>query len=244
MSILITRPSPAGEQLVQQLVQMGLSASHFPLLDFVAGRGLATLPALLCQLREGDLLFALSQQVVNFAHQPLRLLPRHVLAFAPGRGSALALQHASGLTVSYPEQSGDSERLLALPALQQVVNKQALILRGNGGRELIANTLTARGARVRCCECYQRRYLAWQGEQQANYWQQQSVNTLVVTSGDMLHQLFHHVPVARRGWLLACRLVVVSNRLARLGRMWGWQEIIIADNADNDALLRILQSLS
>ncbi|MEN1374970.1 uroporphyrinogen-III synthase, partial [Pseudomonas aeruginosa] len=42
-------------------------------------------------------------------------------------------------------------------------------------------------------------------------------------------------------WLLRCRLLVVSERLAKLARELGWQDIKVADNADNDALLRALQ---
>jgi uroporphyrinogen-III synthase len=45
----------------------------------------------------------------------------------------------------------------------------------------------------------------------------------------------------RENWLLHCRLLVVSERLANQARELGWQDIRIADNADNDALLRALQ---
>ncbi|MBN0030835.1 uroporphyrinogen-III synthase, partial [Pseudomonas aeruginosa] len=45
----------------------------------------------------------------------------------------------------------------------------------------------------------------------------------------------------REQWLLHCRVVVVSERLALQARELGWQEIQVADSADNDALLRALQ---
>jgi uroporphyrinogen-III synthase len=41
--------------------------------------------------------------------------------------------------------------------------------------------------------------------------------------------------------LLRCNLVVVSERLATLARRLGWQDVRVADNADNDALIRALQ---
>jgi len=73
-------------------------------------------------------------------------------------------------------------------------------------------------------------------------WHTRGVSTLVVTSGEMLQQLFSLIPPwYRENWLLRCRLVVVSERLANLARELGWQEIQVADNADNDALLRALQ---
>ena len=66
--------------------------------------------------------------------------------------------------------------------------------------------------------------------------------TLVVTSGEMLQQLWSLIPQwYREQWLLHCRVVVVSERLALQARELGWQEIQVADSADNDALLRALQ---
>ncbi|MNY73460.1 uroporphyrinogen-III synthase [compost metagenome] len=57
----------------------------------------------------------------------------------------------------------------------------------------------------------------------------------------MLQQLYSLFPdVDRDEWLLHCRLVVVSQRLATLARNLGWADICVAGGADNDALLRAL----
>ena len=132
--------------------------------------------------------------------------------------------------------------LLQLPELQSVQGKHALILRGNGGREVLAETLAARGADVEFCECYQRSAKCYDGAEEAMRWHTRGVTTLVVTSGEMMQQLYSLIPPwYRENWLLRCRLVVVSERLAHLARDLGWQDIQVADNADNDALLRALQ---
>ena len=58
----------------------------------------------------------------------------------------------------------------------------------------------------------------------------------------MLQQLYDLVPeYDRQRWLLSCRLIVVSERLAQRARDLGWQEIRVAESANNDALLRTLQ---
>ncbi|SUH18815.1 uroporphyrinogen III synthase [Salmonella enterica subsp. enterica] len=72
MSILITRPSPAGEALVSRLRALGQVAWSFPLIEFVAGRDLPTLADRLATLTENDLVFALSQHAVAFAHAQLQ----------------------------------------------------------------------------------------------------------------------------------------------------------------------------
>ncbi|MCI1898680.1 MAG: uroporphyrinogen-III synthase [Enterobacter sp.] len=246
MSILVTRPSPAGEQLVSRLRTLGQVAWSFPLIEFSPGRELPTLFDHLSTLQEGDLVFALSQHAVEFAHAHLQqhahtwpIAPRY---FAIGRTTALALHTVSGIDVRYPLDREISEVLLQLPELQTIAGKRALILRGNGGRELLGETLTARGADVTFCECYQRCAKYYDGAQEAMRWKARGVNTLVITSGEMLHQLWSLVPEwYRDNWLLRCRLLVVSERLANLARELGWQDILIAENADNDALLRALQ---
>ncbi|WP_336997063.1 uroporphyrinogen-III synthase [Leclercia sp. M50] len=246
MSILVTRPSPAGDQLVSRLRALGQVAWSFPLIEFTPGRELPLLAGHLAALRADDMLFALSQHAVAFAHARLQQegqrwpdAPRY---FAIGRTTALALHTESGKEIRYPLDRETSEVLLQLPELQTVVGKRILILRGNGGRELLGDTLRERGAEVTFCECYQRCNKYYDGAEEAMRWQSRGVTTLVVTSGEMLQHLWSLIPQwYRENWLLRCRLLVVSERLANLARELGWQDIRIADNADNDALLRALQ---
>ena len=72
MSILVTRPSPAGEELVSRLRTLGQVAWSFPLIEFSPGRELATLASRLSALTENDLVFALSQHAVTFADAELQ----------------------------------------------------------------------------------------------------------------------------------------------------------------------------
>ncbi|BBQ86067.1 TPA: uroporphyrinogen-III synthase [Kluyvera ascorbata] len=246
MTILVTRPSPQSEELVSRLRALGRVAWSFPLIEFTPGRELNQLGQALGALSNGDLAFVLSQHAVSFAHAHLQqqrlswpTAPRY---FAIGRTTALALHQASGIDVRYPLDREISEVLLQLPELQNIAGKKALILRGNGGRELLAETLTARGADVTLCECYQRSAIHYDGAEEAMRWQSREVSTLVVTSGEMLQQLWSLIPLwYRESWLLKCRLLVVSERIAKLAREMGWQDIQVADSADNDALLRALQ---
>ena len=194
MSILVTRPSPAGEELVSRLRTLGQVAWHFPLIEFSPGRQLPQLADQLAALGESDLLFALSQHAVAFAqsqlHQQDRKWPRLPDYFAIGRTTALALHTVSGQKILYPQDREISEVLLQLPELQNIAGKRALILRGNGGRELIGDTLTARGAEVTFCECYQRCAIHYDGAEEAMRWQSREVTMVVVTSGEMLQQLW------------------------------------------------------
>lgn len=246
MSILVTRPLPQGEELVSRLRLQGQEAWSFPLIEFTPGRQLHALSGQLAALSAGDLLFALSQHAVEFAHARLQQLgqrwPQAADYFAIGRTTALALHTVSGQNIRYPLDREISEVLLQLPELQNIAGKKALLLRGNGGRELLGETLRERGAEVTFCECYQRNTKHYDGAEEAMRWQSRGINTLVITSGEMLQQLWTLMPQwYHERWLLRCRIVVVSERLARQARDLGWQDIQVADGADNDALLRALQ---
>lgn len=245
MAILVTRPSPVGEQLVSRLRALGLDAWHTPLIDFAPGTQLTQLPAWLAALQPGDLLLAVSPRAVDYAAAALLQAgltwPATLCYAAIGHSTAQRLQAACGQPVHFPPAPETSETFLALAALRQCQARRGLILRGNGGRDLIAHALQARGMSVTLCECYRRVAIAADRTLYAR-WQQQKVSTLVVTSGEMLQQLYDLVPeYDRRHWLLSCRLIVVSERLAQRARDLGWQDIRVAASADNDALLRTLQ---
>ena len=246
MSILVTRPSPQGEELVSRLRALGREAWSFPLIEFTPGRELAQLAGHLDALGENDLLFALSQHAVEFAHAQLQQQkaswPQAPDYFAIGRTTALALHKVSQRDVRYPLDREISEVLLQLSELQNIAGKNALILRGNGGREYLGETLLSRGANITFCECYQRSNRHYDGAEEAMRWQSRGVTTLVVTSGEMLQQLWSLIPEwYRDSWLLHCEVLLVSERLALQARELGWLNIRIADGADNDALLRALQ---
>ncbi len=79
--------------------------------------------------------------------------------FTVGAATAAILE-AYGLDVAYPEQGDDSEALLALPAFEQALrvhDPKVLIMRGEGGREFLAERLRGQGVAVDYLELYRRR---------------------------------------------------------------------------------------
>ena len=63
------------------------------------------------------------------------------------------------MDVSFPAEGDDSEALLELPALREAIARpdpRVLIMRGEGGRELLAERLRELGASVEYLELYRR----------------------------------------------------------------------------------------
>ncbi|WP_034334129.1 uroporphyrinogen-III synthase [Conchiformibius kuhniae] len=89
---------------------------------------------------------------------------RHTLAFsgslkhvAVGAATARALQTAGAENIFYPENGKDSEAAMALPVWDRLPdNGRVLIVRGAGGRNLLAQYLRGRGLRVDFAEIYRR----------------------------------------------------------------------------------------
>lgn len=244
MSILITRPSPSGNELTQRLIDAGKLAFHVPLIKIIAGRELPLLDAKLKALSAGDYVLLLSKNAVHYANWQLNQLeqswPDTLSYYGIGKSTAFAFQEISGRLTHYSQQGETSEDLLTLPTLNQVKNKRILLLRGNGGRDLLAKTLRKRGAIVEECECYQRVFIQYSPEDFEIQWEKKQIETLVVTSGEMLQRLFFLVTKPKKAWLLNCHLIVVSERLATIAEKLGWKRITVADSAHNDALFRAL----
>lgn len=150
----------------------------------------------------------------------------------------------TGLSVNFPKNGESSENLLLLPTLTNIHGKRALILQGKNGRKKLGNVLKKRGVKVEYCECYYRKQINYNGEEQGNRMIKLGINTLVVTSGEMLKQLYYLLPKNhRKSWLICCKLIVVSNRLAYIAKRLGWKDIVMAKTANNKDLIKLLLNI-
>lgn len=236
---LVVRPAAQANQLVQMLRQLGHAPLCCPLLETRPG---CDLPHLGDMLREADLVIAVSMHAVHFAHYFLLQTGQtwpHIDYFAVGQASADAFAEA-GIQALCPADPR-SEGLLALPALQGVSGRRVLILRGNDGRDLIARTLASRGALVHYCAAYERHYPALDGDALTRHWQAAGLDSLLITSGELLQRLLALVPGPQHPWLYDRLLVVPSPRVAEMAEGAGFTRIVIAQGASNQALVAALE---
>ncbi|MGL6644206.1 uroporphyrinogen-III synthase [Aeromonas caviae] len=236
---LVVRPAAQANQLVQMLRQLGHAPLYCPLLETRPG---CDLPHLGDMLREADLVIAVSMHAVHFAHYFLLQTGQtwpHIDYFAVGQASADAFAEV-GIQALCPADPR-SEGLLALPALQGVSGRRVLILRGNDGRDLIARTLASRGALVHYCATYERHYPDLDGDALTRHWQTAGLDSLLITSGELLQRLLALVPGPQHPWLYDRLLVVPSPRVAEMAEGAGFTRIVIAQGASNQALVAALE---
>ena len=174
-------------------------------------------------------------------------LPVGVHFYAVGGATARVLQ-AYGCSVTAAENSMNSEELLALPPLQQVELQKVLICRGQGGRPLLAEVLSERGAQVDYCELYERcfpRQQALDNLKEANWGLPGDL--VALHSGEALHNWSSLLQTLRQQQPqlgLACTrvpLLVPGERVAQQAREQGYGEVIVASNASDEAMLQALR---
>ena len=241
MAVLVTRPEKQGQALCQQLMEAGIACFHHPLLDFQPG---SQLPLLVNELSRFDIIVAVSQQAVAFTQDYLSQhhisWPKNRDYLAIGHKTASELSKVSGQKVNYPSCS-DSEHFLQLAPLQDINKKQIVILRGNGGRELIFDTLLKRGAIVEYREVYQRQWLEFEAAQLIPLWQKNRVDTVVITSSGQLSFFSAKIAAVDPTWLYSLKLIVPSARIAEEATAIGFHFVTNTGSAANPDLLATLQ---
>ena len=142
-----------------------------------------------------------------------------------------------------PGERYDSETLLAMPELADMRGQRVLIVRGEGGRTLFAETLRARGAEVAFAEVYRRLRPDFDPAPLLTHWDDQ-VALVTATSGEVLANLLEMLGPEGRAPLLATPLVVVAERTATAARELGFARVAVAERAEDEAIVEALCALS
>ena len=234
--ILVTRPAAQSAALASLIVEQGGAAIRFPLIDILPVDDGQPLEDAVARLDQFALAIFISPNAVEFSLP--RLLSRRgwpaglqAAAIGPGTVSRLADFGIAGVVV--PQGRYDSEALLALPPLQAacVAGKKALILRGNGGRELLAETLRARGATVECVACY-RRETPSNAMSIVSLLRNEALDALTLSSSEGLRNLLDMLDTGSREHLLALPVFVPHQRIAEEAARLGLRRVVLTGPAD------------
>lgn len=229
-TVLVTRPAHQAAALVRTIQSAGGETFVFPALEIEAAPA-ADLSASLAQLATADIVIFISPNAAQFGMAAAQVLPAASRIFAVGPGTARVLQ-AQGIQDVITPDGQDSEALLALPQLQEMAGKVVMIVRGVGGRPVLADTLAARGAEVHYLECYRRvRPQADAGPLLAR-WRAGGIDAVTVTSAETLHNLAALLGEAGAPWLTATPLFAPHEKIAEAARRFGIAQVIATPGGD------------
>ncbi|TVQ84897.1 MAG: uroporphyrinogen-III synthase [Chromatiaceae bacterium] len=239
--VLVTRPAAQAEPLCQLISAAGGVPVAFPTVEILPT---ADPDAARARLTEPwDIVIFVSRNAVE---QALALIgndpiggPGGTRVAAVGRATARALSAAGMSAPLVPERGFDSEGLLALPALHEVQDRRILIVRGDGGRTLLAEELQRRGATVAYVEVYRRGLPTAEVGPLLPIWREQ-IGLLTATSNEVLDNLVQLVGPAGRNWLLSTPLAVIGERGATAAIKLGFRTVAVAEEASDQGMLEAL----
>jgi len=239
--IAVTRPPEQATKLTAAITAAGGSVISFPLLNIKGLDDLSAFHAAVTPVSQFDWAVFISTNAVQHGMPLLQqagIAPNLKFA-AIGPTTAASLQHYGITEVLTPSERFDSEALLALPALQQMQGQRVLIVRGVGGREVLAQTLKQRGAEVVFGECYRRVNPQSSVQPLAQAYASGQLQGIVVTSTEALRFLL--ALAGEADWLKVTPVFVNHARIAEQARESG----LIAFSADQSgdaAMLSLLQT--
>ncbi len=239
--VLVTRPVHQAHNLTRMIESRGWQAVPFPVLEIVPRPRSTNEFEMLEKLQYFDCLIFVSANAVNFALQANngKITPFKQCKIASvGKATARALESA-GLVVDWvPETGFDSEALLTLPYFHEVEGRSFLIVRGEGGREKLADTLRERGATVEYWEVYQRIRPQSDVQPVVDLLKRGELSLVTVSSGEALRNLVDMLSSYAKPELISVPLVVISERMKYLAEDIGFKRIALASGPDDEAIVQ------
>ena len=242
-TIIITKPLQQSQYLSQQIKVLGGTPVLLPSLAITPIADKQHLLATAANLRPKDIIIFISPNAVSHS-MPLvqahyKDWPQHQHWLAVGLSTAQKLHDYNVKAVLTPSYHYNTEGLLGLPLLQSVTGVRIIIMQGVGGRELLKDTLLARGAEVQCVACYHRVIPDGNLQNAIATWQLSKKAVLISTSGNGLENITQIVDKNRQTLWQQTPLIVSSARLADKARQLGFQgNIILAKSALDDDILK------
>ncbi|MEM8514630.1 uroporphyrinogen-III synthase [Massilia sp. MP_M2] len=254
-SVVVTRPRAQADALAQAVAASGRTVVLLPLLEISPVDDAAPLRAALAELDGFALVAFVSPNAIDAAFAHIDAWPAAVPVAIVGDGSRAALARhgvtGDAFTIFSPADSAhsDSEHLLQRLDLASYAGKRVLIVRGDGGRELLADALRAAGARVEPVAAYRRATPVLTAELAARLRTLLAQpNDWIITSSEALRGLAGLVQSIDNGGddalmprLLQQRLIVPHARIAQTARDLGLEHVRLTGSGDA-RLLAALQS--
>lgn len=244
--LLLTRPEEECAALAASLAEAGIHSASLPLLAISPRPESAAERSLILDLDRYCAVIVVSKPAARLGLERLDRYwpqpPANQCWFTVGAATAAILEQY-GLDVGYPADGDDSEALLKLRTLEQALqvhDPKVLIMRGEGGREFLADCLRGQGVAVDYLELYRRELPSYPPGELPRRIRDEHLNAVVVSSGKGLEHLHR---LAAQDWpqVSALPLFVPSPRVASQARELGALRVIDCRGASAAALMEALR---
>ena len=239
IGIAITRPIDQAKKLAALIEHAGGTPILFPVIEIKPLQDYSQFEAVISEIETYDWAIFISSNAVQNGMSRLveNGIPPNLKFAAIGPVTSKELQSFGVNNVLSPKDRFDSESLLALPEMQAVKNKKIMIVRGVGGRDVLAESLITRGAQVTFAECYQRENPQSNCNLLAQLYSENKLHGIVVTSSEAMRHLLDLAGDA--DWLRNVTLFVNHARIAELPLQIGLR-VQVAEAPGDEAMLALV----
>ena len=231
--IVVTRPRDLAAAFAKRIESRGARAIIFPAIEIQP----LPAPPVLSGLADYDFAVFVSPSAVRVAEKMLPPWPRNVRAVAISFGTKRELDRVGIAPVVVPQSGADSEAVLAAPELQDVAGKRVLIVRGDDGRPVLGDALSARGAQVEYAECYRRVRPTVDAAPLLAARKRGEVHAIVALSAQALRNFSD---MTQGVFAAATPFFVSHERIARHARSLGIREVVVAEPSDDVMIERLV----
>jgi uroporphyrinogen-III synthase len=243
-SIVVTRPAHQADAFARLIKEAGGRPIVFPAIEIRDVKDPWAVTRLIDRLDHFDLAIFVSPNAVERAMKVIsgrRKFPRRLQVATVGGASVRALERFGITGVVAPQGRYDSESLLELPELAAVKGRRVVIFRGEGGRELLGETLRERGATVEYAECYRRVRPELDPAPLLQAWSGKGIDAITVTSSEGLRNFADMIGPTGRERLLGTPLFVPHPRIAEAAHGLMVRKVIVTGPGDEGLLTGLAQ---
>ena len=213
VGVLVTRPRHQSDALIDAIKDCGGKPVRFATIEIVA-RDAAKVAAEVASLAAPEIAIFVSSNAVQHGLQYAD--GAQIAVVGPATASAV---EAAGRSVDIKSSSGfDSEHLLSAAELFNVTGRRIRIIRGQDGRELLADTLRARGAQLDYLQVYERTpplYSLDEVEALIAVWESGHINVVTAMSVASFKNLIELLPESAMPLLSRTPLVTPAERVLK-----------------------------
>ncbi len=243
LRVLVTRPAARAAKLSNLIQDAGGIVVRFPTLEIVGCADNERTFGYFQRICVYDWVIFISVNAVYFsqkAYNVAKIFPARVKVAAIGRATAQALCEI-GINVDLvPKQPFNSEALLETDDMKCVKGLKCLVVRGKGGRELLAECLRKRGAEVNFVEVYRRMKPKIDMSSVMRSWHDEGMGVVTVTSGEVLDNLVSMMGPEGLTLLRKTPLLVISPRLKAKALAMGITHVMLAREASDAGIYAAL----
>jgi uroporphyrinogen-III synthase len=251
--VVVTRPAKQAALFAQRLAQVGGEAIICPALVIAPPADPSRLSDAVSHLDRYDFALFVSanaaESLITALERAGARWPASVTAIAVGPTTCDALSAGGIDRILSPSERFDSEGVLALPELAAVQGRRIALFRGErdgagdggGGRELMRETLAARGASVDAVACYRRARPTFDASGLVARWRDGGVDAVVATSTEVLDNFASLIGESGRALLARTPLFVPHARIAAHASALGLANVVVTAATDAGVLAGLLE---